>query len=153
MPAGQKLVMTCLLTMVMTTNWESCWTQVCMRVWCVWWYYVYLMFDLCLILGSELKMQTLMPLSNGHLEPRACMPPHRTHAQSNATPRTEVSHVYSQSRRNSNTSTEPHDQRSLVSKCIVTKTVLIWMIVNKLFYLIFFVLCNCIILFQFVGVL
>nr|XP_055061951.1 voltage-dependent T-type calcium channel subunit alpha-1H isoform X1 [Misgurnus anguillicaudatus]XP_055061952.1 voltage-dependent T-type calcium channel subunit alpha-1H isoform X1 [Misgurnus anguillicaudatus]XP_055061953.1 voltage-dependent T-type calcium channel subunit alpha-1H isoform X1 [Misgurnus anguillicaudatus] len=60
--------------------------------------------------GPELKMQTLMPISNGHLEPRASMPPH-----SNATPRTEVSHVYSQSRRNSNTSTEPHDQRSLSS--------------------------------------
>jgi len=64
-----------------------------------------------LILGSEMKMQTLMPISNGHLEPRASMPPH---IQLNATPRTEVSHIYSQSRRNSNTSTEPHDQRSLV---------------------------------------
>ncbi|KAG1938066.1 voltage-dependent T-type calcium channel subunit alpha-1H [Pimephales promelas] len=62
--------------------------------------------------GSEMKMQTLMPISNGHLEPRASMPPH---IQLNATPRTEVSHIYSQSRRNSNTSTEPHDQRSLSS--------------------------------------
>uniref|UniRef100_A0A8C2F724 Voltage-dependent T-type calcium channel subunit alpha n=1 Tax=Cyprinus carpio TaxID=7962 RepID=A0A8C2F724_CYPCA len=67
---------------------------------------------------AEMKMQTLMPISNGHLEPRASMPPHNTHIQLNATPRTEVSHIYSQSRRNSNTSTEPHDQRSLVrSKC------------------------------------
>ncbi|XP_067258807.1 voltage-dependent T-type calcium channel subunit alpha-1H isoform X2 [Chanodichthys erythropterus] len=65
--------------------------------------------------GSEIKMQTLMPISNGHLEPRASMPPHNTHMQLNATPRTEVSHIYSQSRRNSNTSTEPHDQRSLSS--------------------------------------
>ncbi|XP_067298242.1 voltage-dependent T-type calcium channel subunit alpha-1H [Pseudorasbora parva] len=65
--------------------------------------------------GSEIKMQTLMPISNGHLEPRASMPPHNTHIQLNATPRTEVSHIYSQSRRNSNTSTEPHDQRSLSS--------------------------------------
>ncbi|XP_042622268.1 voltage-dependent T-type calcium channel subunit alpha-1H-like [Cyprinus carpio] len=65
--------------------------------------------------GSEMKMQTLMPISNGHLEPRASMPPHNTHIQLNATPRTEVSHIYSQSRRNSNTSTEPHDQRSLSS--------------------------------------
>ncbi|KAL0204215.1 hypothetical protein M9458_002233, partial [Cirrhinus mrigala] len=56
---------------------------------------------------------TLMPISNGHLEPRASMPPHNTHMQLNTTPRTEVSHIYSQSRRNSNTSTEPHDQRSL----------------------------------------
>uniref|UniRef100_A0A8C2F2Q4 Voltage-dependent T-type calcium channel subunit alpha n=1 Tax=Cyprinus carpio TaxID=7962 RepID=A0A8C2F2Q4_CYPCA len=70
------------------------------------------------LLNSEMKMQTLMPISNGHLEPRASMPPHNTHIQLNATPRTEVSHIYSQSRRNSNTSTEPHDQRSLVrSKC------------------------------------
>uniref|UniRef100_A0A8C1WBL3 Voltage-dependent T-type calcium channel subunit alpha n=1 Tax=Cyprinus carpio TaxID=7962 RepID=A0A8C1WBL3_CYPCA len=65
------------------------------------------------LLNSEMKMQTLMPISNGHLEPRASMPPHNTHIQLNATPRTEVSHIYSQSRRNSNTSTEPHDQRSL----------------------------------------
>uniref|UniRef100_A0A8C1PFB8 Voltage-dependent T-type calcium channel subunit alpha n=1 Tax=Cyprinus carpio TaxID=7962 RepID=A0A8C1PFB8_CYPCA len=70
--------------------------------------------NLLLILGSEMKMQTLMPVSNGHLEPRASMPPHNTPMQLNATPRTEVSHIYSQSRRNSNTSTEPHDQRSLV---------------------------------------
>uniref|UniRef100_A0A8C1VG39 Voltage-dependent T-type calcium channel subunit alpha n=1 Tax=Cyprinus carpio TaxID=7962 RepID=A0A8C1VG39_CYPCA len=71
--------------------------------------------NLLLILGSEMKMQTLMPVSNGHLEPRASMPPHNTPMQLNATPRTEVSHIYSQSRRNSNTSTEPHDQRSLSS--------------------------------------
>ncbi|KAA0722589.1 Voltage-dependent T-type calcium channel subunit alpha-1H [Triplophysa tibetana] len=63
--------------------------------------------------GSELKMQTLMPIPNGHLEPRASMPPHKMHAQLNATPRTELSHFYIQSRRNSNTSTEPHDQRSM----------------------------------------
>uniref|UniRef100_A0A8C1PLJ6 Voltage-dependent T-type calcium channel subunit alpha n=1 Tax=Cyprinus carpio TaxID=7962 RepID=A0A8C1PLJ6_CYPCA len=63
--------------------------------------------NLLLILGSEMKMQTLMPVSNGHLEPRASMPPHNTPMQLNATPRTEVSHIYSQSRRNSNTSTEP----------------------------------------------
>uniref|UniRef100_A0A8C1PG81 Voltage-dependent T-type calcium channel subunit alpha n=1 Tax=Cyprinus carpio TaxID=7962 RepID=A0A8C1PG81_CYPCA len=70
------------------------------------------------LLNSEMKMQTLMPVSNGHLEPRASMPPHNTPMQLNATPRTEVSHIYSQSRRNSNTSTEPHDQRSLVrSEC------------------------------------
>uniref|UniRef100_A0A8C1VFI3 Voltage-dependent T-type calcium channel subunit alpha n=1 Tax=Cyprinus carpio TaxID=7962 RepID=A0A8C1VFI3_CYPCA len=67
------------------------------------------------LLNSEMKMQTLMPVSNGHLEPRASMPPHNTPMQLNATPRTEVSHIYSQSRRNSNTSTEPHDQRSLSS--------------------------------------
>ncbi|XP_051558225.1 voltage-dependent T-type calcium channel subunit alpha-1H [Myxocyprinus asiaticus] len=65
--------------------------------------------------GSEMKMQTLFPISNGHLEPRASMPPHISHIQPNVTPRTEVSHIYSQSRRNSNTSTEPHDQRSLSS--------------------------------------
>ncbi|XP_056626060.1 voltage-dependent T-type calcium channel subunit alpha-1H [Triplophysa dalaica] len=65
--------------------------------------------------GSELKMQTLMPLSNGHLEPRASMPPHKLHTQLNAMPRTELSHFCSQSRRNSNTSTEPHDQRSMSS--------------------------------------
>ncbi|XP_051993086.1 voltage-dependent T-type calcium channel subunit alpha-1H-like [Xyrauchen texanus] len=67
------------------------------------------------LLNSELKMQTLMPISNGYLEPRASMPPHMTHTQPNAMTRTEVSHIYSQSRRNSNTSTEPHDQRSLSS--------------------------------------
>ncbi|KTG34223.1 hypothetical protein cypCar_00026106 [Cyprinus carpio] len=72
--------------------------------------------------GSEMKMQTLIP-SNGHLEPRASMPPHNTHIQLNATPRTEVSHIYSQSRRNSNTSTEPHDQRSL-SWCLIVKKLL-----------------------------
>ncbi|XP_021331616.1 voltage-dependent T-type calcium channel subunit alpha-1H [Danio rerio] len=65
--------------------------------------------------GTEMKMQTLMPISNGHLEPRASMPPNNTHVQFNSTPRTEVSHIYSQSRRNSNTSTELHDQRSLSS--------------------------------------
>ncbi|KAI2642416.1 Voltage-dependent T-type calcium channel subunit alpha-1I [Labeo rohita] len=41
--------------------------------------------------GSEMKMQTLMPISNGHLEPRASMPPHSTHMQLNTTPRTESS--------------------------------------------------------------
>ncbi|XP_056309768.1 voltage-dependent T-type calcium channel subunit alpha-1H [Danio aesculapii] len=73
--------------------------------------------------GTEMKMQTLMPISNGHLEPRASMPPNSTHVQFNSTPRTEVSHIYSQSRRNSNTSTELHDQRSL-SWCLILKRLL-----------------------------
>ncbi|XP_022530611.2 voltage-dependent T-type calcium channel subunit alpha-1H [Astyanax mexicanus] len=65
--------------------------------------------------GSEVKMQTLMPISNGHLEPRAAMPPHIIHTHATATPRTEVSHIDSQSRRSSNASNEHHDQRSLTS--------------------------------------
>ncbi|XP_066517733.1 voltage-dependent T-type calcium channel subunit alpha-1H isoform X3 [Hoplias malabaricus] len=65
--------------------------------------------------GSDVKMQTLMPISNGHLEPRAAMPPHNTHTHPNATPRTEISHIDSQSRRSSNASNEHHDQRSLSS--------------------------------------
>uniref|UniRef100_A0A8B9JXI1 Calcium channel, voltage-dependent, T type, alpha 1H subunit b n=1 Tax=Astyanax mexicanus TaxID=7994 RepID=A0A8B9JXI1_ASTMX len=66
--------------------------------------------------GSEVKMQTLMPISNGHLEPRAAMPPHIIHTHATATPRTEVSHIDSQSRRSSNASNEHHDQRSLKKK-------------------------------------
>ncbi|KAI4899956.1 hypothetical protein NFI96_017448 [Prochilodus magdalenae] len=64
---------------------------------------------------SEVKMQTLMPISNGHLEPRAAMPPHTTHMHPSATPRTEISHIDMQSRRSSNASNEHHDQRSLSS--------------------------------------
>ncbi|XP_058236365.1 voltage-dependent T-type calcium channel subunit alpha-1H isoform X2 [Hemibagrus wyckioides] len=60
--------------------------------------------------GSEVKLQTLLPISNGHLEPRATMPPY--HAYTTATPRTEVSHVDNQSLRSSNAS---YDQRSMSS--------------------------------------
>ncbi|XP_036413162.1 voltage-dependent T-type calcium channel subunit alpha-1H [Colossoma macropomum] len=65
--------------------------------------------------GTDVKMQTLMPISNGHLEPRAAMPPHNTHIHPSATPRTEISHIDMQSRRSSNASNEHHDQRSLSS--------------------------------------
>ncbi|KAL7852966.1 hypothetical protein SRHO_G00187510 [Serrasalmus rhombeus] len=65
--------------------------------------------------GMDVKMQTLMPISNGHLEPRAAMPPHNTHIHPSATPRTEISHIDMQSRRSSNASNEHHDQRSLSS--------------------------------------
>lgn len=61
--------------------------------------------------GSEVKLQTLLPISNGHLEPRATMPPY--HAYTTATPRTEVSHVDNQSLRSSNAS---YDQRSMVRR-------------------------------------
>ncbi|KAK3530610.1 hypothetical protein QTP86_028871, partial [Hemibagrus guttatus] len=63
--------------------------------------------------GSDVKVQTLLPISNGHLEPRATMPPY--HAYTTATPRTEVSHVDNQSLRSSNASYEHHDQRSMSS--------------------------------------
>ncbi|MCI4393511.1 hypothetical protein PGIGA_G00158130 [Pangasianodon gigas] len=63
--------------------------------------------------GSEAKVQTLLPISNGHLEPRATMPPY--HAYTTATPRTEVSHVDNQSLRSSNASYEHHDQKSMSS--------------------------------------
>ncbi|XP_047658687.1 voltage-dependent T-type calcium channel subunit alpha-1H [Tachysurus fulvidraco] len=63
--------------------------------------------------GSEVKVQTLLPISNGHLEPRATMPPYQAYAM--ATPRTEVSHVDNQSLRSSNASYEHHDQRSMSS--------------------------------------
>lgn len=57
-------------------------------------------------------MQTLLPISNGHLEPRATMPSY--HGNTMATPRTEVSHVDNQSLRSSNASYEHHDQKSIV---------------------------------------
>ncbi|XP_062866886.1 voltage-dependent T-type calcium channel subunit alpha-1H [Trichomycterus rosablanca] len=63
--------------------------------------------------GSEVKMQSLMPVSNGHLEPRATMPPY--HTITIAAPRTEVSHYESQSRRSSNASYEHHELRSVSS--------------------------------------
>ncbi|XP_017312357.2 voltage-dependent T-type calcium channel subunit alpha-1H [Ictalurus punctatus] len=63
--------------------------------------------------GLEVKVQTLLPISNGHLEPRATMPPY--HAYTTATPRTEVSHVDNQSLRSSNASYEHHDQKSMSS--------------------------------------
>ncbi|XP_076846105.1 LOW QUALITY PROTEIN: voltage-dependent T-type calcium channel subunit alpha-1H [Brachyhypopomus gauderio] len=43
--------------------------------------------------GSEVRMQTLMPVSNGHLEPRAAMPPYNTHPKPSASPWTDVSHL------------------------------------------------------------
>ncbi|XP_035390987.1 voltage-dependent T-type calcium channel subunit alpha-1H [Electrophorus electricus] len=67
------------------------------------------------LINSEVKMHTLMPISNGHLEPRAAMPPYSTHTNPCASPWTDVSHVDSQSRRSSNASNEHHDQRSLSS--------------------------------------
>ncbi|XP_053332812.1 voltage-dependent T-type calcium channel subunit alpha-1H [Clarias gariepinus] len=63
--------------------------------------------------GSEVKVQTLLPISNGHLEPRATMPSY--HGNTMATPRTEVSHVDNQSLRSSNASYEHHDQKSISS--------------------------------------
>ncbi|TTF71948.1 Voltage-dependent T-type calcium channel subunit alpha-1H [Bagarius yarrelli] len=63
--------------------------------------------------GSGVKVQTLLPISNGHLEPKAIMPPY--HAYTTATPKTEVSHVDNQSLRSSNASYEHHDQRSMSS--------------------------------------
>ncbi|TRY64414.1 hypothetical protein DNTS_017110, partial [Danionella cerebrum] len=63
--------------------------------------------DLSSYYGEEDKLRELLN--------SASMPPLNSHFQLNTTPRTEVSHIYSQSRRNSNTSTEPHDQRSLSS--------------------------------------
>uniref|UniRef100_A0AAR2K7U1 Ion transport domain-containing protein n=1 Tax=Pygocentrus nattereri TaxID=42514 RepID=A0AAR2K7U1_PYGNA len=65
--------------------------------------------------GLAPSLTTLMPISNGHLEPRAAMPPHNTHIHPSATPRTEISHIDMQSRRSSNASNEHHDQRSLSS--------------------------------------
>ncbi|KAI5090253.1 voltage-dependent T-type calcium channel subunit alpha-1H-like [Silurus meridionalis] len=63
--------------------------------------------------GSEVKVQTLLPISNGHLEPRASMPPYLSYTS--ATPRTELSHVDNQSMRSSNASYEHHDQKSMSS--------------------------------------
>ncbi|XP_060754243.1 voltage-dependent T-type calcium channel subunit alpha-1H [Neoarius graeffei] len=63
--------------------------------------------------GTDVKVQTLLPVSNGHLEPRATMPPYHTYTM--ATPRTEVSHVDNLSVRSSNASYEHHDQKSMSS--------------------------------------
>ncbi|XP_030634877.1 voltage-dependent T-type calcium channel subunit alpha-1H [Chanos chanos] len=72
-----------------------------------------------LVSGPEVKMQTLMPIPNGCLEPRAAMPPQNINTHSSAYPRAEHTLIYSQSRRSSITSNDPnghtHDQRSLSS--------------------------------------
>lgn len=75
-------------------------------------------------------MQTLLPISNGHLEPRATMPPY--HAYTTATPRTEVSHVDNQSLRSSNASYEHHDQKSMVRRphTVIFTSVSIFTIIN-----------------------